>query len=48
MNNKLQKKAVKVLAAASKKMAETNANSACVYWMNQPKMPESVKKLRKF
>lgn len=35
MKNKLQKKTVKVLAAASKKMAEVNANSACVYWMNQ-------------
>lgn len=48
MKNKLQKKTVKVLAAASKKMAEVNANSACIYWMHQPKMPESVKKLRKF
>lgn len=48
MKNKLQKKTVKVLAAVSKKMAEINANSACVYWMHQPKMPEAVKKLRKF
>lgn len=48
MKNKLQKKTVKVLAAASKKMAEINANSACVCWVHQPKMPESVKKLRKF
>ena len=48
MKNNLQKKTAKILAAASKKMAEMNANTACIYWMHQPKMPEAVKKLRKF
>lgn len=48
MKNKLQKKTVKVLAAASKKMDEINANSACICWMHQSKMLEAVKKLRKF
>ncbi len=48
MNNKIQKKTVKLLAAASKKMAEMNANTACIFWMHQSKMPEAVKKMRKF
>lgn len=46
--NKISKKTLSIMAAASKKMAEINANTACIYWMYQPKMPEAVKKLRKF
>lgn len=28
--------------------AEQNANAACVWFHNQPALPEAVKKLRKF
>lgn len=48
MKRAIQKKVFQTLAAASKKMAEANANSACILWMHQPKLPEAVKKLRKF
>lgn len=48
MKRAIQKKVFQTLAAASKKMAEANANSACILWMHQPKLPEVVKKLRKF
>lgn len=48
MKNNLQKKTVRILAVASKKMAEMNVNTACVFWMHQSKMPDIVKKLRKF
>ena len=48
VKNNLQKKTVKILATASIKMAEMNANTACICWMHQSKMPEAVKKLRKF
>ena len=48
IKKKIEKTTLSVLAAVSKKMAEVNANTACVCWMYQPKMPEAVKKLRKF
>lgn len=48
VKNNLQKKTVRILAVASKKMAEMNVNAACVFWMHQSKMPDIVKKLRKF
>lgn len=48
MKKTLRKKTVQVLASASKKMAEFNANTACILWMHQPAIPEAVKKLRKF
>lgn len=48
MKNKLGKKSASVMAAASKKMAGFTADTACVWWMHQPKLPEAVKKLRKF
>lgn len=40
--------AAKVLKNAVKKVAVSNANSACGYIFYQPKMPKSVKELRKF
>ena len=45
MKKTAKKTAEKVLAAATKKMAE---NVTCVYWMYQPQKPDAVKKLRKF
>ncbi len=37
----------KTFANAAKRMAVLNANSTCVYYAYQPKLPESVDKLRK-
>lgn len=38
----------KLLEKAAIKVATTDANQACPYYIYQPKLPESVKKLRKF
>ncbi len=35
-------------AMASKLVATLTANTTCVFLLHQPKLPESVKKLRKF
>ncbi len=39
---------LKVMATFSVKSAVQNANSACAWWLGQPKLPKAVKKLRKF
>ena len=39
---------MKTIVARSVKAAEQNANSACVWWLNQPIPPKDLKKLRKF
>lgn len=36
---------LKTIAVSS---AEKNANSTCLWYNNQPKLPEAVKKMRKF
>lgn len=38
----------KALEATAKGAAEISANSRCAYIFHQPKMPKTVKKLRKF
>ena len=43
--NKELKKLIEKVAI---KMAAKDANTACPYILYQPKLPESVKKLRKF
>ena len=48
MKKTAKKTAEKVLAAATKKMADFTANVTCVDWMYQPQKPDAVKKLRKF
>ncbi len=42
------KKIGKWIASFGLLTAKMSANTACVIWWHQPKMPESVKKLRKF
>jgi cyclic lactone autoinducer peptide len=39
---------MKAIVSRSVKAAEQNANSACVWWVNQPHPPKDLKKLRKF
>lgn len=43
----MKEKVAKVIAKTSYKVAEKNANTACVFLHGQPQMPESVKKLDK-
>lgn len=38
----------KVIAAAAKMATSANANSTCMLFAYQPKLPEGAKKLRKF
>lgn len=45
MTTKLKKSVAKLVAKASYKEAEKNANSTCIFLHGQPQMPESVKKL---
>lgn len=51
MNNEMSKKhekAAGVMANVAMKFGKIAANSACCYIYHQPKMPEGMKKLRKF
>lgn len=48
MEKSLKRKMVDFILKASYKEAEKNANRTCLYWHHQPKLPEEVKKLRKF
>ncbi len=48
MKNKIKEFARKFVKSEANKAAVKNANSACGWWLYQPKQPESVKKLRKF
>jgi len=47
MSTNITKSMAKVIAKVSYKEAEKNANSACAFIHGQPKMPESVKSLKK-
>ena len=38
----------KMLADASLKLGKISADSACCYIFHQPKMPEALKKMKKF
>ncbi|MBS1310787.1 MAG: cyclic lactone autoinducer peptide [Ruminococcus sp.] len=42
------KKVLQVAASVAKKTASFSANLPCFWWNYQPKMPKSVKKMRKF
>ena len=43
-----KKALLKGISKAAKKSSLVSANTACVWWAYQPKMPKSVKKMRKF
>jgi cyclic lactone autoinducer peptide len=45
---KVKKTAMKAVAAIATKTAQANANQRCAWLIHQPKMPDAVKKLRKF
>lgn len=47
MKNAVKELMVKAVARAAYKEAERNANSVCPFIHGQPKMPESVKNLKK-
>lgn len=44
----IKKQIMKNIVSKSVKTAVQNVNSACVWWLNQPQPPKSLKKLRKF
>ena len=48
MKKNVEKKALTLLASIAKKTSSAMANQACAYWQHDPKMPKSVKKMRKF
>lgn len=45
---KVEKKVLTGMAAVTKKTSSFLANMPCVWWDYEPKMPKSVKKMRKF
>lgn len=45
---KSEKVSEKILAKIAYKTAESVSNKSCAFLFNQPKLPEKVKKLRKF
>lgn len=47
MKRDITKSMAKLIARASYKEAEKNANSTCVFLHGQPKVPECVKNLNK-
>lgn len=47
-NVKNQNQLAKVLANVSLKLGKMSADSACCYIYHQPKMPEALKKMKKF
>ncbi|MGN0375433.1 MAG: cyclic lactone autoinducer peptide [Butyrivibrio sp.] len=46
--NKLKDMAMKHIVSKSIRTAGQSVNSACVWWLGQPKPPKSLKKLRRF
>jgi cyclic lactone autoinducer peptide len=46
--NKITKICGNSLVGIAKKVTTVSANTACPFLLYQPKMPDSVKKLRKF
>lgn len=44
----MKKSVNKIIAKAALAVAKVNANSTCPYTFYQPKIPKTVKKLRKF
>ncbi|MFV0344582.1 MAG: cyclic lactone autoinducer peptide [Anaerocolumna sp.] len=48
MKNQMEKKMLDVVSKLAMSNAKKTANSACVFFGYQSKLPESVKNLRKF
>lgn len=48
MKKILKEKVLGFVRRTSVKTAEQSANQTCLWWIHQPKLPEKVKKLRKF
>ena len=46
--NLLVKKIDKTVANVALTIAKASANSTCLFWNHQPKLPDKVKKLRNF
>lgn len=44
----MKKNFLKLIAGFAMLMTVTNANLTCMFWVNQPKLPEKAKLLRKF
>ncbi|WP_295219772.1 cyclic lactone autoinducer peptide [Ruminococcus sp.] len=47
-NMKTKKKMLSGVASVTKKTSSFFANVSCAWWDYDPKMPKSVKKMRKF
>jgi cyclic lactone autoinducer peptide len=48
MKNEMENKVLAVVSKVAMKTAKKTANSACVFLGYQPKLPQSVNKLKKF
>lgn len=44
----MKRKVLKLIASSALLVTVFNVNLACMYWINQPEIPEKAKKLRKF
>ena len=44
----MKKKFLRILAGTAFVATLCNVNAACFFWVNQPKVPEKAKKLRRF
>lgn len=47
MKKNFVKTSTKIICRVAKKLAERDANTTCIYWGYQAKLPPAVKKLRK-
>lgn len=48
MKKDVKNKTLSGVASVAKKTSSFFANTLCAWWAYQPKMPKSVKKMRKF
>jgi cyclic lactone autoinducer peptide len=48
VKDNISKEIKKVIAKVALTVTKANVNSTCPYYLYQPKIPESAKKLRKF
>ncbi|MCL2874519.1 MAG: cyclic lactone autoinducer peptide [Defluviitaleaceae bacterium] len=48
MKRTIKNKVVNLVAKATTAVAKSSANTTCGFGIHQPKLPEKVKKLRKF
>lgn len=44
----MKKGMLKLIACSAFLITLCNVNQACMFWANQPRIPETAKKLRKF